>query len=142
MVDVLITIGIIVFVLLRAYSKSKRRSQKRSPNKPYTPPFPQTKVESEPIWETLEESFQDDEVKMTTSYEETPKNDTYFTYESLEPDINEGTQAKDSSSVKDVENSVQNIEGENENSLQISFGKEELMKGVIYSEILKNPYNQ
>ncbi len=140
--DILITIGIIAFVLLRAYSKSKRKSQKQPQPKPQRPSFPQPTVESEPIWETLEEVFQDNEVKTPASVEETPKNDSYFTYENLEPEINEEPHAEESTSVKDVEMNVQNIEGENEKTPQFSFTQEEILKGVIYSEILKNPYNQ
>ena len=81
-------------------------------------------------------------MKTPTSVEEIPKNDSYFTYENLEPEINEEPHAEESTPVKDVEMNVQNIEGENEKIPQFSFTQEEILKGVIYSEILKNPYNQ
>lgn len=131
-IDILITIGVIAFVLLRAYGKSKKKKHS---------PFPQPTVESEPIWETIEDEYGDGEVKNQTSYEEIPKNEEYFTYENLEPEMNDEKRTAGSSSIQDVEMNVQNIERESENLPQFSFDKEELMKGVIYSEILKRPYN-
>ena len=141
MVDTLITIGIIAFVLLRAYSKSKRRAQQQAQRRPKPSPFQQPTVMSEPEWETLEPDYREEEAKQPTSYEEIPKNSSYFTYESIEPEINgEGTSVE-SYSEKNVETNVQNIENEDEKKRQISIDLNEMYKGVIYSEILKRPYN-
>ena len=76
-----------------------------------------------------------------SSYEEIPKNQPYFTYETLEPEIKNESPIEEVSSVDSVEKNVQNIENESEKKLQISMDMEELYKGVIYSEILKRPYN-
>ena len=141
MVDTLITIGIIAFVLLRAYSKSKRKAQQQAQRKPKPSPFPQPTVMSEPEWETLEADYQEEEAKPPTSYEEIPKNNPYFTYENLEPEINEETSAVKSCSGSDVEINVQNIEDEERKKMQISLDMEDLYKGIFYSEILKRPYN-
>ena len=141
MVDTLITIGIIAFVLLRAYSKSKRKAQQQAQRKPKPSPFPQPTVMSEPEWETLEADYQEEEAKPPTSCEEIPKNNPYFTYENLEPEINEETSAVKSCSGSDVEINVQNIEDEERKKMQISLDMEDLYKGIVYSEILKRPYN-
>ena len=141
MVDTLITIGIIAFVLLRAYSKAKRKNQQQVQRKPKPNPFPQPTVVSEPEWETSETYYRYENTKEATSYEEIPKNNDYFTYESLEPEINVEKPVADSYSEKNVEINVQNIESEEEKKPQISLDMEELYKGVIYSEILKRPYN-
>lgn len=141
MVDTLITIGIIAFVLLRAYSKAKRKNQQQVQRKPKPNPFPQPTVVSEPEWETSETDYRYENTKEATSYEEIPKNNDYFTYESLEPEINVEKPVADSYSEKNVEINVQNIESEEEKKPQISLDMEELYKGVIYSEILKRPYN-
>lgn len=146
MVDILITIGILAFVLLRASVKAKKKAQQRPQRKPnpYRTPRPvSTSEEFKPFWEetTTAPTLQEKEVDEQTSYEEIPKNNAYFTYESLEPEINVEKNNEESSSLKDVEMNVQNIERENEKSPQFSLDKDEIIKGVIFSEILKRPYN-
>lgn len=142
MVDTLITIGIIAFVLLRAYSKSKKRAQQASQRKSPYSPFPQPTVVSEPVWEETEEEescYEEEEVP--SSYEEIPKNQPYFTYETFEPEIKSDEVMAEMSSEKSVEKSVQNTDSEKENISPFSLDMEDIYKGVIYSEILKRPYN-
>ena len=88
MVDTLITIGIIAFVLLRAYRKSQKKAQQHSQRKPINSPFPQPTVVTEPVWEEMaEEESGYEEEEVSSSYEEIPKNQPYFTYETFEPEI-------------------------------------------------------
>ena len=140
MVDTLITIGIIAFVLLRAYSKAKK-NQQQAQRKPKPSPFPQPTVVSEPIWEDNSEETLREEMEKPTSYEEIPKNAPYFTYENLEPEINEEKQPAEGCSEKNVEINVQNVENEGEKKSPVSLDMEDIYKGVIYSEILKRPYS-
>lgn len=142
MVDTLITIGIIAFVLLRAYRKSQKKTQQHSQRKPTNSPFPQPTVVTEPVWEEMveeESGYKEEEV--SSSYEEIPKNQPYFTYETFEPEIKSDEVVADMSSEKSVEKIVQNTDSENEKLSPISLDMEDIYKGVIYSEILKRPYN-
>ncbi len=145
MVDILITIGIIAFVLLQASVKAKKKAQQQAQRKPhpYRAPQPASPSrEDKPFWEELTtDTTLHEEVEETTSYEEIPKNNPYFTYENLEPEINEETSAVKSCSGSDVEINVQNIEDEERKKMQISLDMEDLYKGIVYSEILKRPYN-
>lgn len=145
MVDILITIGIIAFVLLQASVKAKKKAQQQAQRKPhpYRAPQPASPSrEDKPFWEELTtDTTLHEEVEETTSYEEIPKNNTYFTYENLEPEINEKKPAVESCSGNDVEINVQNIEDEEGKKMQITLEMEELYKGIVYSEILKRPYN-
>ena len=145
MVDTLITIGIIAFVLLRAYMKANKKAQQQAQRRAQPRPTPQPVPpagEPRPFWEesyTEESSF--GEAEEPTSYEEIPKNDSYFTYEKIEPEINATRPSEESYSEMNVETSVQNIENESEKKPQISVDMDEFYKGIIYSEILKRPYN-
>ena len=76
-----------------------------------------------------------------SSYEEIPKNQEYFTYETFEPEIKEDDNKEESSPFDSVEKNVQIVDNEDEKKLQVSIEMEDIYKGVIYSEILKRPYN-
>ena len=143
-IDTIITIAIIGFFLLRAFHKSKRAAQKKRrplPSSVFTMP----EKEAEP---TFREEFEIPRAEtrqspqfVTSTNEETPKNDSYFTYETIEPEIGGDDHVRDNSFHDDVEKIVQNIDNETEKMSQITFEKEDLIKGIIYSEILKRPYN-
>ena len=125
LVDILITIGIFVIFFASSSRKLKKRRQQmqQQQQRKQKPPRPAVR----PV--------------TASSYEEIPKNQPYFTYETLEPEIKNESPIEEVSSVDSVEKNVQNIENESEKKLQISMDMEELYKGVIYSEILKRPYN-
>jgi hypothetical protein len=70
-----------------------------------------------------------------------PKNEEYFTYETIESEEKAYYTKNSLQREKEVENEMQVIENEGINNLDLSFSQDELIKGVIYAEILKNPYN-
>jgi hypothetical protein len=148
MEDVLITIGIIAFVILRAYTKAKKKNAQQQARR-RTAPRPiveEPEVENEkPLWQDIFESTQSETMQEpsfeTSSYEEIPKNQPYFTYEKIEPEIGEEVHNAEFSSADSVEKNVQNTDSENEKTSPISLDMEDIYKGVIYSEILKRPYN-
>lgn len=148
MEDVLITIGIIAFVILRAYTKAKKKNaQQQARRRPAPRPVEvEPEVENEkPLWQDIFESTQSETMQEpsfeTSSYEEIPKNQPYFTYEKIEPEIGEEVHNAEISSSDSVEKNVQNTDSENEKMSPISLDMEDIYKGVIYSEILKRPYN-
>ena len=148
MEDILITIGIIAFVILRAYTKAKKKSaQQQARRHPAPRPVEvEPEVENEkPLWQDIFESTQSETMQEpsfeTSSYEEIPKNQPYFTYEKIEPEIGEEVHNAEFSANDSVEKNVQNTDSENEKMSPISLDMEDIYKGVIYSEILKRPYN-
>ena len=148
MEDVLITIGIIAFVILRAYTKAKKKNAQQQARRRPAPRPVEVEPEGEnekPLWHDVFDSPQEETMQepsfVTSSSEEIPKNQPYFTYETIEPEIREEMDNGQSSSINSVEKNVQNIDSENEKMSPISLDMEDIYKGVIYSEILKRPYN-
>ena len=126
LVDILITIGIFVIFFASSSRKLKKIQQQQQrrqqqQKRQYRQPAPQ------PV--------------APTSYEEIPKNQPYFTYETFEPEIKDEVRKEETSSGESVENNVQNTDNEMEKTPQISLEMEDIYRGVIYSEILKRPYN-
>ena len=126
LVDILITIGIFVIFFASSSRKLKKKrqqmqqqeqQQRQRPRRPAVRPV------------------------AASSYEEILKNPTYFTYETFEPEIKEEIREEKVSPVESVDKNVQIVDSEDEKKLQISLEMEDLYKGVIYSEILKRPYN-
>ena len=149
--DTLVTIAIVAFFFLSSYIKMKkkqaeqaRQRQQRQQNRP-VPPMQEAPVESAgPIWQEDSEIIPETETEFTVSStlsEEIPKNQDYFTYETYEPEIKEEIPKEETSSKESVEKNVQNIDNEIEKTPPISLDMDELYKGIIYSEILKRPYN-
>lgn len=153
LIDILITIGIFVFFFVSYSSKIKKRRQqlqqqeqqkaRQRSARPMVPPTSES--EEEPSWHEIFE-FEQTVTKQgpsvaSSSYEEIPKNQSYFTYETIEPEIKENVRAEETSYNESVEKNVQNIDNEMEKSPQFSLDMKEIYKGVIYSEILKRPYN-
>ena len=153
LIDILITIGIFVFFFVSYSSNIKKRRQqlqqqeqqkaRQRSARPMVPPTSES--EEEPSWHEIFE-FEQTVTKQgpsvaSSSYEEIPKNQSYFTYETIEPEIKENVRAEETSYNESVEKNVQNIDNEMEKSPQFSLDMKEIYKGVIYSEILKRPYN-
>ena len=151
--DTLITIAVVALFFISSYAKAKKKKaqqeqrrqqqmRRRPAPAPVTPSFEE---ETKPLWqesyESVQTAMEEESSFSSSSYEETPKNQPYFTYETIEPEIQENYKEENASSHNDVEKVVQNIGNEEEKMRQISFEKEELIKGIIYSEILKRPYN-
>lgn len=75
--------------------------------------------------------------KMRDFESNSPKNESYFTYESLETEkIDPPTVSPDFHN-STVENLQQIPENEEQNNIKLNFDKEEIQKGIIYSIIFK-----
>lgn len=92
--------------------------------------IPHAEVEAEYSFET-NDSF------LRQTKEKIPKQQEYFTYETL--DCESENDMKTTSS--DAGYETQMSENEQKNVCDFTFDEQELYKGVIYSEILKRKYN-
>lgn len=152
LMDILIPIAVVAFFILNSYIKIKKKqaqatqqqqkARRRPSPAPVTPSFEENE---KPVWQEIFESTQteseSDPQVSATSYEEIPKNPSYFSYETIEPEIKEEPQNRETSFHEAVEKNVQNIDNKEEKMSPISLDMEDIYKGVIYSEILKRPYN-
>ena len=156
MKDILIMIAALGIFLVNAYVKAKKKqaqAQQRQQQRQRQQQYQQTVTQdpapepqsARPLWQEVVETVLQEEgserENSSTSYEEIPKNSSYFTYETYEPEITEETHREETFSEEPVEKSVQNIDNEIEKTGLISIEMEELYKGIVYSEILKRPYN-
>lgn len=126
LVDILITIGIFVIFFASSSRKLKKKRQQMQQQEQQ-----QRQKPRRPAVKTVSQSMS----------EEIPKNSSYFTYETFEPEIPSEYREEETSLKETVEKNVQITDSEDEKKLQISLEMEDLYKGVIYSEILKRPYN-
>lgn len=97
---------------------------------------------SAPIPQIEEEDlYEDDAQEMESDFQNVGSNpdnsQEYFTYESDDFSFEKDKIQEHSA----VDKSAQTIEIEQEAPTDLSFDKDELVKGVIYSEILKRKYN-
>lgn len=142
MKDILITLAIVVgyFILFGAKKKKKATPP---PKKKYAMEneSPQRmNSETEEMFSTEEEEFLSQET--SDSYANFyPKNAKYFTYETIADEEQDFNKKSESFFDTGVEEESQIIDNEQENNSIIDLSKDELVKGVIYSEILKRPYN-
>lgn len=131
----LIITGLILFVYFVFVGKKKKPKQKPVPPPIFGNENEETMTEIKEVFSTEKE----------TSLEEfsqnLPKNEEYFTYETLESSENKKFESVNSYKKSTVEKEVQSVENEGENKIELSFTQDELIKGVIYAEILKNPNN-
>lgn len=95
---------------------------------------------SRPVLEE-EDPFEEDALEMESVFQNVGSNpdnsQEYFTYESDDFSFEKDKIQEHSA----VDKSAQTIEIEQEAPTDLSFDKDELVKGVIYSEILKRKYN-
>ena len=74
---------------------------------------------------------------MQENGENLSKEPEYFTFETIEPEVENLEKGVYNTTAK----KSQVIENEAENNVNLTFDKEEMAKGIIYSEILKRKYN-
>lgn len=95
---------------------------------------------SRPVLEE-EDPFEEDALEMESDFQNVGSNpdnsQEYFTYESDDFSFEKDKIQEHSA----VDKSAQTVEIEQEAPTDLSFDKDELVKGVIYSEILKRKYN-
>ncbi|MBP5556729.1 MAG: hypothetical protein J6X65_03345 [Bacteroidales bacterium] len=77
--------------------------------------------------------------KMRKSEQNSPKNESYFTYETLEPENLTDPVSPSTYPNSSIENEQQIIENEQQNTIDLKFDEEEIKKGLIYSIILEKP---
>lgn len=137
-ISIIIAIGAYIFFTVRKYKKKEEAEaqRRRRMQRPDIFEAPQQHEEAEPIFET---------VRKPKSYssappprENVPKSDEYFTYEdSSAPIGKEATEPTPSTASPiiqeaDIEDEIESV------SLPL---KDEIDKAILYSEILKRPYN-
>ncbi len=76
---------------------------------------------------------------MRKSEQNSPKNESYFTYETLEPENLTDPVSPSTYPNSSIENEQQIIENEQQNTIDLKFDEEEIKKGLIYSIILEKP---
>ena len=118
----------IVSLLLRSPQKGKKKSAPVSPQPPRVP-----KPKSPPYTPEFSQS------KMQNFETNSPKNESYFTYETLEPESFGPPEGDTTFHDSLGENNQQIIENEQQNNSNLKFDDEEIKKGIIYSIILKRP---
>lgn len=126
---------ILAAILLPIFIKFRKKKQAKSSHKPrpVETVSPNRESKNAPIAEDA--SFEDFDANSS-------KNDEYFTYETLEPEVSENFDEVAYYSQKNVENNQQIIENEEVKNTELQFDTEEIKKGIIYSIILEKPYNQ
>lgn len=139
--DILITLVIVVgyFFLFGKKKKKPSPTPKRTPVMEQESP---AMLDPEIAYQFSEgeETFLSQESNISSA-DFYPKNEKYFTYESIIDEEQNFNQNSGNFSDKKVEEESQIIDNEQESNSPIDISKEELIKGVIYSEILKRPYN-
>jgi hypothetical protein len=125
---ILITIIIILTTVLAGADK-KAKPQKQ-PAKPAGNPhgrYPQSHSRKTTVSQS----------KMQDLSPNSPKNEDYFTYETVEPEILDPTVSDVFSQSNAVENDQQNPENEQQKDSILKWDEDEIKKGIIYSIILK-----
>lgn len=152
--DTLVTIGIVLLGIIMSIRKNKKKMQAQAAKRKQQQTAVEDATEEAPIprdespfspFPNFEPEMKDSEDTFVSSLEEivqkNPKTEDYFTYERVEPEIEQPINKSETCFVDNVDNNVQNIENEEEKNPKLTFEMSEIYKGVIYSEILKRPYN-
>lgn len=77
--------------------------------------------------------------KMQNFKQNSPKNEGYFTYETLEPENSESLPTTLDAAGLSVENYQQITENEQQKNINLELSEEEIKKGIVYSIILERP---
>ena len=130
-IDIVILAAILLPIFIKFRKKTQTKSPANHPPKEVPPPLEESKYE--PF--TPSEVLEDFDVNSS-------KNEEYFTYETIEPEISENFDEVAFYSQKSVEKIQQTTENEEVKNIELQFDNEEIKKGIIYSIILEKPYNQ
>ena len=126
--SILVTL-IIIFVTLLVNADKKGKKQKKPVGSAPNPPVRQG--QNKPRRPSVSQS------KMQDFKTNSPKNEGYFTYETLETDNLSPLTDTPVSQEFSVEDNQQIIENEKQKNVKLSFDEEEIKKGIIYSIILE-----
>ena len=125
LIEFLITIAFVVLFSLPGLLKKKKETQSKRPIFTTGPVF-----EEEDMEEYKSEDF------LQESPPEIPKQEEYFTYETIEENSWKEPEMKEKKSAFDSQHS----DNKREEGGLLSFEEDEVLKGVIYSEILKRKF--
>lgn len=125
-----------IYILISIFIVAILVSARKKPNKSPSPASADAPDLSLPKTARTPKAKQPKMRKMETN---SPKNEEYFTYETLEPETFTSGTPTPISSDSFSENYQQNAENEQQNNINLELDANELKKGVIYSIILKKP---
>lgn len=120
-IDVIITLAMVALFLFPSLLKSIKEVNKKSV--PHVPP-------------RVDEEMPEMEELLHKKVPETPKQEEYFTYETLDEEPARTMTQAENSYVSEPQRIVNK---EEENNL-LSLEEDEVMKGIIYAEILKRKF--
>lgn len=120
-IDVIITLAMVALFLFPSLLKGIKEANKK--------PAPSVSPEVDTDMPEVEEFLQKNASKI-------PKQEDYFTYETMDDNFENRTENK-SWSVSDVS---QQTDNKIDNEDLLTFEEDEVLKGVIYSEILKRKF--
>ena len=129
--DVVITIAVILAYFLLS---PKKKQVKKNP-----PPFLNTEQEAEDFEHTVIPQVK--EHYETPNRENISQENEYFTYETADSSNEVSYETITPKHEIKTEQISQDIQNEEEKSVIFTFEEDELYKGIIFSEILKRPYN-
>ncbi len=119
--EIIITLAMVALFLFPSLLKSVKETAKKPAS--YVPP-----EEDEDMLE--EEAF------LHENASETPKQEEYFTYETMDDDFENKKESQDPV-VSDIS---QQIDNKTDEDGLLTFEEDEVLKGVVYSEILKRKF--
>lgn len=128
-IDIVIVFCIVFFLFTRRIARKA---------KSLAPPI---EVQHENVFENVEQKQDDFSAEMQDFSVNSPKNEEVFTYETLEPELSTPFSTEPELSNSTVEKNVQIVENEEVKNIDIQFNINNIVNGIIYSEILKKPYN-
>ena len=102
---------------------------------------PPIEVQHEKVLENVEQKEDELSEEMQDFSEFSPKNEEFFTYETIEPELSTPFSTEPELSKSTVEKNVQIVENEEVKNIDIQFNTDNIINGIIFSEILKKPYN-
>ena len=122
LIEFLITMALVVLFTIPSWLKKKDAARTNSPI-----PEPDYDVESDGYGEPFLQDFEKD----------IPKSEEYFTYETIgdTPEYEYKIEEK-----AHLEKKVQQTDNKSEGDSLLSLDKDEVLKGIIYSEILKRKF--
>lgn len=119
--EIIITLAMVTLFLFPSLLKSVKETTKKPAS--YVPP-------------EVDEDMLEEEAFLHENASETPKQEEYFTYETMDDDFENRKESQDPV-VSDVS---QKIDNKIDEDGLLTFEEDEVLKGVVYSEILKRKF--
>jgi len=132
-IELLVTIA---FVALFSLPSLLKKWKEEKPKRPvFVPDTDAVEVEDEVYESRYEETRESDDFLQKMS-QDIPKQKEYFTCETIEPEVKAASEKASKSTVS----KVQQPENKDKEEGLLSFEEDEVIKGVVYSEILKRKF--